>query len=284
MYYYIVNPAAGGGAIDGIQDRLKASLMELKIDGEFAKTLGEGDAGKVTANALSRGYKTIVAVGGGKTVNEIINTVYKHRKKDVAVGIIPIGKHNILAHSLGIENWRQACEVLASRRLIEYSLIAVNDYVLIQTLAIAPSLPKQEESQEEPTPAWKKIFHPTAPSAQLPQIHFKAQLNNKLKIRGQAEQIEIYNQKFLYPELENDLLIQIHSQSSASPSGLWHKLNPGFNNNTQTQLLSQLHTPHFGLKTQGVCEANLDGQLISAKQFNVSLTDWKLRMITNLPR
>lgn len=107
MYYYIVNPAAGGGLINSIQDRLKASLNQLNIDGEFAKTLGPGDALKITETAVDKGATTIVAVGGGETVNEVIAAVYKANHPEVAIGIIPTGKQNWLAQYLGIGSWRE---------------------------------------------------------------------------------------------------------------------------------------------------------------------------------
>ena len=114
MYYYILNPASGGGRINKIQDRLKAHLKELGIAGEFVKSIGEGDVTKLTLLGIKKGYKTIVAVGGTGTINEVINGIGKN---DVAVGIIPIGHKNELAKSLGINDWQTACNILAARKI-----------------------------------------------------------------------------------------------------------------------------------------------------------------------
>src|SRR4051794_40785384 len=113
MYYYILNPAAGKGTVNSTQDKLRVRLRELGIEGEFVKTTGPGDATKMAKQAVEKGHTTIVVVGGDGTVNEVINGI---TKDTVAVGIIPAGHSNLLAHRLGITGWQQACEVLSARR------------------------------------------------------------------------------------------------------------------------------------------------------------------------
>src|SRR4051812_6735399 len=109
MYYYIINPTSGRGAINNIQEKLRSTLQQLGIDGEFAKTTGPGDATKMAKAAADKGSKTIVAVGGDDTVNEVINGL---AESSVAIGIIPIGTSNELANQFGINHWQQACTVL----------------------------------------------------------------------------------------------------------------------------------------------------------------------------
>ena len=277
MYYYIVNPAAGGGMINSIQDKLKASLRSLKIDGEFAKTLGEGDASQVTRKAIDRGVKTIVGVGGNATINEIITTVFRQGKSDVAIGIIPTGKNNTLARSLDINNWRQACEVLASRRLVEYSLMTLNDHVFVQSLVISP--PQPAEKDDESPKRWSKLL---AGKTEFKPLAFRAVIDDNLRIRGQGGYMEIYNQKFLNSAYENQLLIQIYGDTPAK--ALAGRLGTLFakSDNYQTGGNSQLHGKKLAIKSQRLAEANIDGRALSSKDFNITLTDWKLKLITNL--
>lgn len=280
MYYYIVNPASGNGAIDGLQDKLKATLRELKIDGEFAKTLGPGDAAKITSDAISKGAKTLVAVGGSNTVNEVINAVYKQKNSDVAIGMIPIGKNNTLANALGITSWRQGCDALASRRLIEYSLLAVNDYVSVQSLIVTPPLEEQDADEEPPT-GWRRFLSrkPATPDGKL---IFKADLDGNLKLRGTASQLAVYNQKFLYPELDNQVLIQTFDQPQ-SAENLLSKVGLKMLNQPDQPNASQLHSSQIKLRLESLASGNLDGKIINTKQFDISLTEWRLRMVTNLP-
>lgn len=133
MYYYIINPASGGGKINKIQDKLKERLKELGIAGEFAKSTGPGDIARLTKMAIERNYKTIVAVGGDGTINEIINAV---GDSSVALGIIPTGSSNELANMLGIPDWTTACNILAARKVEEVDLGLINDKLFVTSASI----------------------------------------------------------------------------------------------------------------------------------------------------
>jgi YegS/Rv2252/BmrU family lipid kinase len=125
MYYYIINPAAGGGKINKIQEKLKERLKSLGIAGEFEKSTGPTDIPKLTRIAIDRGFKTIVAVGGDGTINEMINAV--DNSMNVAIGIIPMGSTNELANLLGIHDWQSACTILAGRKVEKVDLGKVGD-------------------------------------------------------------------------------------------------------------------------------------------------------------
>ncbi|MBI4101202.1 hypothetical protein HY441_01860 [Candidatus Microgenomates bacterium] len=278
MYYYIVNPAAGSGAINSIQDRLKTTLHSLNIDGEFAKTLGPGDAAKITAKALTKGVKTIVAVGGGETVNEVIAAVHDSHKPDVAIGIIPLGRQNLLAKHLGIDNWRQACDVLAGRRITEYSLMSVNDQVFIYALAIAaPNLGEQAASSD----SWLKQLRTRRP----PQIaiNYKVTVDKTYKIRGQATALVVNNQRFLDTKLDNQLVLRIY-EPPQPPRGLLGRAKAMLVAKTSDPSFSQLHASAIEVRTQKMAEANLDGKIVTGKHFEVALTNQQLRLISHFNR
>jgi YegS/Rv2252/BmrU family lipid kinase len=114
MYYYIINPAAGGGKIHKIESKLKELIKTLGIDGEFVKTTGRGDVSKLAEMALDKSKNTIIAVGGDSTVNELANSLVGRK---AALGIIPIGSTNSLSRTLGINSWEDACQILAARKL-----------------------------------------------------------------------------------------------------------------------------------------------------------------------
>ena len=133
MYYYIINPASGGGKINKVQDKLKDRLKELGIAGEFAKSTGPGDIDKLTRMAVEKGFKTVVAVGGDGTINEIINAI---GNTGVALGIIPLGSSNELATMLGITDWQSACNILAARKIEEVDLGLINDKVFVTAASI----------------------------------------------------------------------------------------------------------------------------------------------------
>jgi len=134
MYYYIINPAAGGGKINKIQTRLKALLKEKRIDGDFAKSIGKGDASKITKIAIRQGFKTIIAVGGDSTVLEVVNGIIDN--SDIALGILPIGSTNVIARLFGINDWVEATDILAQRKLEKINLGQVNNSFFINSVQL----------------------------------------------------------------------------------------------------------------------------------------------------
>ena len=273
MYYYIVNPAAGGGLINSIQDRLKASLKQLKIDGEFAKTLGPGDALKITQTALEKGATTLVAVGGGETVNEVIASVHKTGHPEVAIGIVPTGKQNWLAKYLGINSWREAAEVLAARRIMEYKLMTVNDEVFIHFLNLAAHVPQPEEEETE-AKWWQKLLDRPI---NMPPLDYKIEVDGLYKIRGQTDLITVHNQKFLDTELDNRL--RLHMQAPVNQSRV-KKLLGRANAPDHTQLSAET----LELRLARPAEAVLDGKSIVGSHFRVNMTDRRLRLIAKSQR
>ena len=147
MYYYIINPTSGRGAINSIQDKLRDSLQQLGIAGEFIKTTGSGDATRLARTAVAKGFQTIVAIGGDETVNEVMNGVVGSQ---AAIGIIPIGSTNYLAAGLGIRSWSQSLPLLASRRLVSFKLLAAGQHYFLSELTIGFDT-DIEKSVEAPT-------------------------------------------------------------------------------------------------------------------------------------
>lgn len=134
MYYYIVNPAAGGAKINRIQDRLQDRLKRLGIMGEFVKSTGPDDVAKLAKIGMDKGFKTIVAVGGDGTINEVMNAILDH--ENVALGIIPTGTTNDLASALGINDWYSATGILASRKIEEVNLGKVGERFFVTSVSI----------------------------------------------------------------------------------------------------------------------------------------------------
>lgn len=279
MYYYIVNPAAGNSSISSIQSRLKTTLHRLEIDGEFTKTIGSGDALKITKEALRNGFKTIVAVGGGETVNEVVTAVHQTpSKRNIAVGIIPIGKQNILAKHLGITDWKQACEILSWRRLQSYQLLNLNQHVFIYSGAIQALV--EESSPAEPIPAWRQyIFKPkTKPPGTVP---FELKIDGKYKASGNLKQLLLRNQKFLQADLPNQLVVHVFSAHGRGEAGgrslVGRLLSRGGQEASFSQLMAEGITATFPQAVQAV----IDGRKIISKRFDVALADSSVQLITN---
>lgn len=101
----IFNPAAGWRR--GRRKRFNLTLRHLQQLGckwEVRETDGTGHAWQMARDAaanagLPGAYDTIVAAGGDGTINEVIRGI---EGSALALGIIPLGTANVLAHEIGL--------------------------------------------------------------------------------------------------------------------------------------------------------------------------------------
>jgi diacylglycerol kinase (ATP) len=91
--------------------RMETVLREYGLRFEVHVTEHRGHAVELARRAVSEGYDTVVAVGGDGTVNEVVNGV---AGSPATLAALPLGANNDFLRSLGIWNWREACEVLAA--------------------------------------------------------------------------------------------------------------------------------------------------------------------------
>lgn len=248
MYYYIVNPNAGDRTIDSIQDKLKDQLHRLDIDGEFHKTLEKGDAGRIALSGVKKSANTIVVIGGDKTVNEVISAVHGSSSPRTPIGIIPTGHSNRLAEILGIKDWQQAVELLATRRLHQFKLIHINGHHFIHQAEFTP----QTEGEWE----------------------FLAEVDNQYRVRGRGNSMIVHNLRRLHPHLPDRLFIET---SAPTQDKKWWQLKKPENN----QAGSKLHAGSLSIEFSQSTNALIDGRRISDVSYQLHLSDVPLRLITN---
>lgn len=283
MYYYIINPAAGKGAINTIQDKLRARLNQRGIGGEFAKTTGPGDATKMAEVAIEKGYTTVVAVGGDGTVNEVINGI---TKDNVAVGIVPIGHTNVLANHLGINNWQQAADVLAARRLTSYGLIAAGQKYFLSTLTIGfeTDLEKQVDAGETALRSKIKQFGTSWGHAQnFTPLHCVLSVDDKFELECDMFTLSVANQKFINPLADNRLVVTLSEQPSRTQlTGLlWRKLQGKAQGDDVAT--TRFTASRVLIKTTPPTGMMVDGKVAGRTPIAIRLTDRQVRFITEKP-
>jgi diacylglycerol kinase (ATP) len=114
----IVNPLRSpkaGKLLTRIEETLRA--LGVHCDLEFTQQRGHGI--ELAARGVAQGYRTIVAVGGDGTVNEVVNGVVG---SEVTVFSIPLGAGNDFLRSLGVRSQEEACRVLATGRVTNIDL------------------------------------------------------------------------------------------------------------------------------------------------------------------
>jgi diacylglycerol kinase (ATP) len=114
----IVNPVRSKSTarlLARIVDALRASGMDCDL--RYTKAKGHGM--ELAAEGVAQGFRTIVAVGGDGTMNEVVNGVIG---SDTMVSSIPLGAGNDFLRSLGIGTWADACRVLADESFTQIDL------------------------------------------------------------------------------------------------------------------------------------------------------------------
>ena len=280
MYYYIINPAAGNGAINRLQDKLRGQLSQMGIDGEFAKTTGPGDATKMAEAAIAKGITTIVAVGGDGTVNEVINGI---TKDNVAVGIIPIGNSNQLARHFGITGWQQSCQVLAERRLTPYGLIAAGQNYFLSTLTLGfeTDLDKQLETTEDNgLRARAKQFRESWRHAkEFEPLTCRIKVDDAYELEAPLFSLSVANQKFENSLADNKLLITITDKPSRVELGkyLWGLLKRDDSSDVAT---TRIKADRVVIETAPATGLMIDGKITGRTPIAIRLTDRRIRFIT----
>ncbi len=99
----IVNPNSSKGKGQRKAKEISSYFREAGFAFDLALTKKEGHAESLALEGASKGYGTIVAVGGDGTVNEVLNGIMKSGCNDkLKMGIIPTGRGNDFAWCAGI--------------------------------------------------------------------------------------------------------------------------------------------------------------------------------------
>jgi diacylglycerol kinase (ATP) len=119
----VVNPNSSGGLTGRGWDDLYPKIKEIVGDNiEVAFSKKSGDGTTLSRQFLKQGFKTVVAIGGDGTLNEVANGFFEepvgiHSNKtsgragwsslkpinpDAIMGVVPSGTRNVLAKSLGL--------------------------------------------------------------------------------------------------------------------------------------------------------------------------------------
>ena len=131
IWFVIVNPVAAGGRGKYIWPKIKKELLFQKIEFNFCFSDYERHTILLTKNALQKGYRKILGVGGDGTLNEIVNGIFGNGDAtdpgNVTVAVIPAGTGNdwIRSHHIS-KKYRKAIENLQTNRTLLQDIGKIN--------------------------------------------------------------------------------------------------------------------------------------------------------------
>jgi diacylglycerol kinase (ATP) len=97
----ILNPTAGRrrrGLVNAVVRRVRA--LGWTVD--LVETAAAGDARRIAETCDAARYAVIAVAGGDGTINEVVNGLAHRAVAGPALGIVPLGTANVLAHELGL--------------------------------------------------------------------------------------------------------------------------------------------------------------------------------------
>lgn len=292
MYYYIINPAAGGGKINKIQEKLKERLKELGIAGEFEKSTGTADIEKLTRLAVNKGFKTIVAVGGDGTINEVINAL--EDKPNIALGIIPTGNTNELANLLGIHDWLSACTILAARKIERVDLGTINNNVFVTSVALGfdnKILDLKRDQGSSPISRLSYLTKLTRAAKAFKPIQVELNFGRKYSVTTECFNLSISNGSFIEyapakskPQ-DNVLDVVMINKLTFKEALLYGQRKLKFTGENANRV-SIFHTQNLNIKTSAKepIPVSADGQIIAETPVTISISERKLKVIVSRKR
>jgi YegS/Rv2252/BmrU family lipid kinase len=122
---FIINPISGVYKKEHIPEKIAKYIDYTKYDFTIRTTQYAGHATEIAREAIKEGFKTIVAVGGDGSINEVANALIG---TDVVLGIIPYGSGNGLALHLGMtpRNAKKSLELLNTGKVVKMDVIKTN--------------------------------------------------------------------------------------------------------------------------------------------------------------
>jgi diacylglycerol kinase family enzyme len=132
MYSYIYDSFVQDKKYEKKLVQLENRVTDLGINGHVHKLSILKSLREIVQDEIAAGTKTIVVVGNDNTVSQTIDVLVK---KNVTLGVIPIGQNNSIATAMGITE-NNAVESLSKRVMQKIDLGKVNDIYFLSSLQI----------------------------------------------------------------------------------------------------------------------------------------------------
>lgn len=122
---FVVNPVAGGGVDDSLEDQIKHFYTEQDKQYHIFKTTGDNDARAIKELMQQNSFDRVVSIGGDGTIKMLAHILIG---KDIPLGIIPSGSANGMATELNIPTEIEAClDTIVNGQVVNTDAIRINN-------------------------------------------------------------------------------------------------------------------------------------------------------------
>jgi YegS/Rv2252/BmrU family lipid kinase len=104
-WFTIINPCSGSGKVKVDWPRIEALLQKTGIEYHPRFTEYRNHATELTMDAIGKGWRRILVIGGDGTANEVVNGIFNQTgipTTDITLAMIPVGTGNDWRRTVGI--------------------------------------------------------------------------------------------------------------------------------------------------------------------------------------
>lgn len=131
MYAYVFDSFLQERKYQHDISQIETRLVALGVQGRSEKMTILKNIQEAARQAIKRGTTTIVVVGNDQTIAKVLPQLIG---QPVTLGLIPLGRHQTIAHVLGIPEGLVACDVLSRRVVQRLDLGKANDVYFLHSL------------------------------------------------------------------------------------------------------------------------------------------------------
>ena len=121
-WFVIANPTSGNRNFSKLWKEIQQSLKNKNLDYSFAFTQFSKHEIELAQNAIQKGFRNIISVGGDGTLHHVVNGVMLQRyvkSSDITIAVIPLGTGNDWIKTYNIPNSIQkAVEIIHTKKVI----------------------------------------------------------------------------------------------------------------------------------------------------------------------
>lgn len=122
-FYVIVNPTSGMGRAKRNWKKIHDLLIKYQLDFDFKFSEYSKHETELTREAIKKGYRKIISIGGDGTLFNILNGVMSQQfinPVDISIGVIPIGTGNDWTRSHKVpRNFEKAIQIIKSGKTVQ---------------------------------------------------------------------------------------------------------------------------------------------------------------------